>query len=158
MSMRKRVRYTKTADGETFAVPVRQWYRMGCCDCGLIHDVWFVPGRQKIYMKVYRNNRATAARRAAERKMGMNESLAQFAADIIRRHAWGNDVDGGDVQEKAVQYGILRQVEFDPTIHEDAEGYGLEKGDPWFEFTPEFDRALKGAGGIEKSPLSIKAP
>lgn len=47
--------------------PVRDGYRMACCDCGLVHEMDFraIPwGRgRKVIFRVRRNERATAAMR-----------------------------------------------------------------------------------------------
>jgi hypothetical protein len=55
------VRYARTAEDEVFELP--RVSRLGCCDCGLIHDVaWSVFGK-RLFMRVRRNERATAQRR-----------------------------------------------------------------------------------------------
>lgn len=45
--------------------PVMAGYRLGCCDCGLVHDVTFRVIRwgrgHKVVFKARRNNRSTAA-------------------------------------------------------------------------------------------------
>ena len=54
----------------------------------------------------------------------------------------GCDLDGGAVQEKAVECGILKEVAYDPERHGEPD-VDVEPGDPWFEFTDEFK---KGGG------------
>lgn len=63
-------RYERPKPGQ-WIKPVKRGFKMGCCDCGLVHrvdfeHVKFGKGR-KIIFRVYRDNRATAAtRRGAE--------------------------------------------------------------------------------------------
>lgn len=57
-------RYKSRKDGEGFAVPSGDVYRLSCCDCGLVHDMVFVSDDGKpIGIAARRNNRATAQRR-----------------------------------------------------------------------------------------------
>jgi hypothetical protein len=57
-------KYTQRFDGEGFAVPNGQKYRIACCDCGLVHDFVFVADSGDfIGVAAERNNRATAQRR-----------------------------------------------------------------------------------------------
>lgn len=56
-----------------------------------------------------------------------------FAHWCIKKFAWSCDVDGGDIQDKAVEYGILKEVPYDPERHGESE-YDAEPGDPWYEF------------------------
>jgi hypothetical protein len=59
-----RSRYKQRKDGEGFAVPNGEVYRLACCDCGLVHDFVFVSEDGKpIGVAARRNNRATAQRR-----------------------------------------------------------------------------------------------
>lgn len=45
--------------------PVRNGYRMACCDCGLVHDVDFRVKNGRVQLRARRNNRSTAAIRRA---------------------------------------------------------------------------------------------
>lgn len=58
----------------------------------------------------------------------------------------GCNLDGGDVQEKAVHFGILRKVEYDPEQHGQND-CGAEPGDPWFVFTFPVHDEQKGNQG-----------
>lgn len=50
--------------GEWFPVPRRgPRLRLGCCDCGLVHDIDGRVRRGRIELRAWRNNRATAAHR-----------------------------------------------------------------------------------------------
>lgn len=50
-----------------WVTPIRKGYRLGCCDCSLVHTMEFrvvqVSGRQKIQFRCRRNARSTAALR-----------------------------------------------------------------------------------------------
>lgn len=63
-------RYPPVADGEATTInPQKVMLRLGCCDCKLVHRVEFVVGhRQKLTIRMWRDNRATAARRRKRRK------------------------------------------------------------------------------------------
>ena len=72
------VRYIKHADSEagwTEWFKPRQspeigHYRMGCCDCGLVHELDFkVSDNGAVWLRARRNERATAAKRR-HRKTG----------------------------------------------------------------------------------------
>lgn len=43
--------------------PVMKGYRLGCCDCGLVHDMDFRIVSGRVQFKVKRNNRATGQKR-----------------------------------------------------------------------------------------------
>ena len=43
--------------------PVRRGYKMGCCDCGLVHTVDFRLKNGHVQFRVFRNNRSTAMMR-----------------------------------------------------------------------------------------------
>ena len=67
--------------------------------------------------------------------------LAEFAAAMIRDACFdGHDLDGGWVQEQAERFGLIKMVKYDPTIHGEADG--VEKGDPWYVFSPALKRIL----------------
>ncbi len=44
----------------------------------------------------------------------------------------GCDLDGGCVQEAALKFGIIKQVEYDPKVHGEETICDVEPGDPWF--------------------------
>ena len=54
-------RYTDTDEGEWFHVPRK--LQIGCCDCGLVHNVELKVINRRIWMRATRNVRATSQRR-----------------------------------------------------------------------------------------------
>lgn len=49
-------------DGWTdWIMPVMHDYKMGCCDCGLVHKLHFRVKAGRCQFKISRDNRATAA-------------------------------------------------------------------------------------------------
>lgn len=72
----------------------------------------------------------------------MTMNLAAFAKWAVQDGPFeGSHLDGWDVQDKAVEFGILTIVKFDPDIHRDDE-YGADAGDDWYVFSDEFKAAL----------------
>ena len=69
-------------------------------------------------------------------------ALVEFARYIIKSYAWGQTVDGGDVQDTAERLGLIVEVPYDPAIHGEND-CDAQPGDPWFEFC----RSLKQEGG-----------
>ena len=61
-------RYDTPEAGE-WVRPVKRGYRLGCCDCGLVHRIDFehIPwGRgRKVIFRAFRDDRATRAIRSA---------------------------------------------------------------------------------------------
>ena len=43
--------------------PAKFGYRLGCCDCGLVHNINFRVKNKKIQFQAQRNERATSAKR-----------------------------------------------------------------------------------------------
>lgn len=69
-------------------------------------------------------------------------NLAEFAKWAIENSAFkGNDLDGADVEQKALACGLLTKTVYDPEIHGGSSE--AEKGDPWFVFSTEFCEAIK---------------
>lgn len=67
-----------------------------------------------------------------------NEELVrEFARWVIRQACWeGPDIDGGAVQDKAVELGLLRPCAYRAEEHGELAGeMGVEEGDQVFEFT-----------------------
>ena len=63
----------------------------------------------------------------------MAPDYKKFALWAVEHGSWmGCDLDGGDIQEKAIECGIIKMVEYDPAIHGLNE-FDLEKGAPWCE-------------------------
>lgn len=50
--------YKKVVSNE-WQQPIRNGYKMACCDCGLVHDMDFRIYQGKIQMRARRNNRST---------------------------------------------------------------------------------------------------
>jgi hypothetical protein len=55
--------YEQIVDGKGYSFRSRQWFRLACCDCGLVHRVAVVAGRGWVGLAMKRDKRATAARR-----------------------------------------------------------------------------------------------
>lgn len=51
------------ADGWTDWIRPAQGYRMGCCDCGLVHEMEFRVSGEKVEFRAKRHARATAVKR-----------------------------------------------------------------------------------------------
>lgn len=67
--------------------------------------------------------------------------VQQFARWCIQESAFaGGSLDGGEVQDKAVELGLLIEEPFDPEKH-DPKGfhidYWVDAGEPWFVFSPD---------------------
>ena len=43
----------------------------------------------------------------------------------------GNDLDGADIQEKALECGIIKETTYDPKVHGES-NCDAEPGDQWF--------------------------
>jgi hypothetical protein len=72
----------------------------------------------------------------------LTANLAKFAQWALTEGAWhGHDLDGGDVQEKAVELGLVVQVPYDPEIHGESE-FEIEPGDSWFLFSKDMTLVL----------------
>lgn len=56
------MRYVQIYNDQWF-IPKQPVWKMGCCDCGLVHDVYFKIVGEEVHMMVVRNNRSTAAHR-----------------------------------------------------------------------------------------------
>lgn len=68
--------------------------------------------------------------------------LATFATWCLSQGPFaGCDLDGGDVQDKALRLGLISPTVFDPDIHKDP-NETAEKGDTWYEFSDEFKAAV----------------
>lgn len=74
-------------------------------------------------------------------------NITEFARWAIENGAFcGADLDGADIQEKAVACGLLVQTKYDPAIHGRAENSEyVEPGDVWYVFSDEFRAADNGA-------------
>jgi hypothetical protein len=64
----------------------------------------------------------------------MSEPLKEFAIWVIENSAFiGCDLDGCDVQEKAVELGLLVETQYHPIKH--GSHAICEPGDTWFDFS-----------------------
>ena len=50
--------------------PVMRGYRFACCECALVHRMDFRLSRGQIQFRVFRDSRATLARRRARERVG----------------------------------------------------------------------------------------
>lgn len=70
-------------------------------------------------------------------------NLSEFTKWAIENSAFeGCDLNGADVQDKAVACGILEKTKYDPKKH----GSSIdccEPGDDWYVFTKEFCAAAR---------------
>lgn len=57
------VHYAGRAGWSGWIFPRRRGYRLGCCDCGLVHDIQFRLQGRHILFRARRNNRSTALMR-----------------------------------------------------------------------------------------------
>lgn len=53
----------KTVKAGEWVQPVRNGYKMACCDCGLVHVLDFRLHQGKIQLRASRNERSTAQKR-----------------------------------------------------------------------------------------------
>lgn len=61
-----------------------------------------------------------------------------FTHEIIdgNKNRWFNDTSGDVIQDAAVNYGIVKEVKYDPDIH-GPNNVDAEPGDAWFVFVDE---------------------
>ena len=66
-----------------------------------------------------------------------NDPVKEFARWVIREGCFeGYDLDGGQLQDKAVELGLLREETYDPEKHPNvSENFDAEEGDRIFVFT-----------------------
>lgn len=64
------------------------------------------------------------------------EGLARFAKVALDCLWDGYDLEGSDIQDAALQHGLIVQTAFDPNIHSDRHGVGVNPGDEWFVPAP----------------------
>lgn len=64
---RVKARYKQEVAGE-WIQPVRRGYRLACCDCSLVHTMDFRVHKGRAQFRVFRNNRATSAMRAWDKR------------------------------------------------------------------------------------------
>jgi len=73
-----------------------------------------------------------------------------------------NDFCDGDHwdgwQEAAEKFGIIECIEFDPDTHDDPNGYGLERGDPFYVLAADAKAVIAEARKAERSSPADGAP
>jgi hypothetical protein len=70
------------------------------------------------------------------------EKLAEFARWALEDGSWvGHDLDGSDVERKALALGLIKEVKYDPGIHGESE-IDIEPGDPWFVLSDDVTAVL----------------
>lgn len=64
--------------------------------------------------------------------------LAEFARWALENGSWrGHDLEGYDVERKALALGLIRETRYDPGVHGEAE-IDANAGDPWFVLADAF--------------------
>lgn len=67
------------------------------------------------------------------------EKLRAFTRWAIEEGSFaGCDLDGGSIQDKAVELGILVRTKYDPAVH--GESDSAERGDDWFVFASALEQ------------------
>jgi hypothetical protein len=56
------MKYAQVVEGE-WIEPRMTGYKMGCCDCGLVHEIDFKINNGRVLIRARRNNRSTALMR-----------------------------------------------------------------------------------------------
>lgn len=75
--------------------------------------------------------------------MTITTKLAQFAEWVLIEGAFhGHDLEGGLIQDKAQELGLLTETIYDPEVHGESE-FDTEAGDPWYVFSDALQAALK---------------
>jgi hypothetical protein len=75
--------------------------------------------------------------------MSVTEKLAEFARWALEDGSWqGRDLEGSDVQRKALALGIIKEVKYDPEVHGVSEFDEVKPGDPWFVLSGEVEAVL----------------
>jgi len=69
-------------------------------------------------------------------------NLAEFAQWALNDGSFGGcGLDGGDIQDKALEFGIIVQTLYDPEKHGSCAD--AEIGEVWYVFSDEFFAALQ---------------
>jgi len=69
--------------------------------------------------------------------------IAVFVKWVIQNSAWnGVDLDGADVQEWALNCGIIERADYDPMIHGGGD-MDAKPGDDWYVFSDAFKEFCK---------------
>lgn len=67
--------------------------------------------------------------------------LVDFAEGMIQDAFDGRDVEGSDIQERAVACGLIIETTYSYERHGENE-VDAEDGDPWYKFSPAFKAAI----------------
>ena len=68
---------------------------------------------------------------------------AVFVTWAMREGPWeGGDLDGGALQDKAEELGLIIKTTYNPDIHGSCD-YGSEPGDDWFVLHPDIEAAAR---------------
>jgi hypothetical protein len=87
---------------------------------------------------------AVNALKLAVRDVTPREGLESFSKEIIRL-GWDGAVDGGDVQEAAIKYGLIVPAKYDPAKH--GENVEADVGDDIYEFASALSHPSPPDGG-----------
>ena len=75
----------------------------------------------------------------------LTKKLAEFAAWAVLEGAWtGSDLEGGEIQDKAVKLGLIVKVSYDPEVHGESE-FDFMPGDDWYVWSEEMKSLLEHA-------------
>lgn len=94
---------------------------------------------------VVREGGPTPSDATAEPSASLTDRLAKFF-DAMMENVWDrSDPDGGDIQDLAEKFGLIERVDFNPDVHDDYYGVGLEPGDDWFQIAPDVRSVLSAS-------------
>lgn len=83
-------------------------------------------------------------------------NLIEFVNWAVSNGPWeGHNLDGFDVQDRAVACGILVCTKYDPDKH-GTNNCDAEKGDEWFEFSDEFKASIVAQEKYERALVEIE--
>lgn len=77
---------------------------------------------------------------------------AAFTRAVLRALWDGYDLDGADIQELGLKYGVIRRTVFNPAKHTDHHGVGANPGDEWFVEAPALSKAVARERSEHLSP------
>jgi hypothetical protein len=69
--------------------------------------------------------------------------LAKFADWMLQAAFEACDVDGSDIQEQAIKFGLVTETQYDPDKHGPSE-YDCEPGDPYYVYSDSLKALLAG--------------
>lgn len=75
-------------------------------------------------------------------------NIAEFARWAVESGCWeGCAIDGGDIQDKALELGIIVETKYDPDKHGRQYLAEIDDGDTWYVFSDDFFAALASVQG-----------